>query len=90
MKSTIRDVAHTLASIDDEQLMLELLTELLTPSEIHRIEQRWELVRLLDEGVSQREISRRLGISLCNITRGSRELKKPGSAFRTVMEHKGE
>ena len=86
MESPLRDVARTLASIDDENLMLELLEELLTPMELHRIEQRWQLVQLLEEGVSQREIARRLGISLCNITRGSRELKKPDSAVRQIMK----
>lgn len=86
MSDTIREVARLLAEIDDEQLTLEFLTELLTPTEIRRIEQRWELVKLLEEGVSQREIARRLGISLCNITRGSRELKKPGSAFRSILD----
>ncbi|MFW6293058.1 MAG: Trp family transcriptional regulator [Spirochaetota bacterium] len=43
-------------------------------------------MQLLEEGVSQREIARRLGISLCNITRGSRELKKPDSAFRQIIK----
>lgn len=86
METIVRQVARTLASIDDEDLMLELLEELLTPTELRRIEQRWQLVRLLEEGLSQREIARRLGISLCNITRGSRELRKPDSAFRQIME----
>jgi TrpR family trp operon transcriptional repressor len=31
---------------------------------------------------SQRGIAKDLGISLCKITRGFRELKKPNSAFR--------
>lgn len=88
MSTTIAEVARLLARIDDERLMEEFLTELLTPTEIRRIEQRWDLVKLLEEGVSQREIARRLGISLCNITRGSRELKKPGSAFKTILGSK--
>lgn len=86
----MKELAKLLAGIDDEQLMLEFLSELFTPAEIHRIEQRWELVKLLEEGLSQREIARRLGISLCNITRGSKELKKPGSAFRTILDQKGD
>lgn len=90
MSTTIQEIARLLAGITDEQLMEEFLTELFTPAEIHRIEQRWELVKLLEEGVSQREIARRLGISLCNITRGSKELKKQGSAFRTILDHKGD
>ncbi|MFW6313535.1 MAG: Trp family transcriptional regulator [Spirochaetota bacterium] len=88
MGTTIEDVARLLAGIDDEQLMMELLSALLTPTEMRRIAQRWELVKLLEEGVTQREIARRLGISLCNITRGSRELKKPGSALRSILETK--
>jgi TrpR family trp operon transcriptional repressor len=35
--------------------------------------------------VSQRKIAERLGMSLCKITRGSRELKKNGSAFKRVL-----
>jgi TrpR family transcriptional regulator, trp operon repressor len=89
MSDTIRDVARALVEIKDEELMIAFLNELLTPSEVHRIEQRWQLVKLLEAGVSQREIARRLGISLCNITRGSRELKKPESAFRRILDGEG-
>jgi TrpR family trp operon transcriptional repressor len=42
-------------------------------------------VKLLARGESQRAIARRLGMSLCKITRGSRELKKRNSAFRRVL-----
>jgi TrpR family transcriptional regulator, trp operon repressor len=88
MSTTIEEIARLLARIDDERLMVEFLTELLTPAEARRIAQRWELVKLLEEGVSQREVARRLGISLCNITRGSKELKKSGSAFRLILDAK--
>lgn len=85
MAKTLKELARILADIDDEALIRQFFTELFTPAEIRRFEQRWDLVKLLDQGLSQREIARRLGTSLCNITRGSRELKKPESAFRTIL-----
>ncbi|HPN10625.1 MAG TPA: Trp family transcriptional regulator, partial [Spirochaetota bacterium] len=44
------------------------------------------LVKLLHEGMSQRKIAERLGLSLCKITRGSRELKKSRSPFKAMLE----
>ncbi len=85
MKDTLTDISRVLAGIRDEKLMNEFLTQLLTESEASRISRRWELVVLLDRGVPQRVISEQLGLSLCNITRGSRELKKTDSAFREVL-----
>jgi len=46
-----------------------------------------QLVKRLDGGQSQRAIASDLGVSLCKITRGSRELKKPRSALRTLLDH---
>lgn len=87
MAKTLKELAEILARIDDESLIRRFFTQLFTPAEIRRFEQRWELVKLLDKGVPQREIARRLGLSLCNITRGSRELKKPDSAFRKILSY---
>ena len=42
--------------------------------------------QLLDEGVTQRAIAERLGVSLCKITRGSRFLKDPESVVRKILE----
>jgi TrpR family trp operon transcriptional repressor len=70
----------------DKDLLTRFLKNILTPSEINNLVLRWELVKLLDKGVSQREIGRMLGISLCKITRGSRELKKKNSAIKKVLK----
>ena len=47
---------------------------------------RWHLVKELDAGTTQREIAKKYGMSLCNITRGSREIKKENSAFKKFLE----
>lgn len=48
---------------------------LLTPMEIESIAQRLSILDALSRGVSQREISDRLGVGIATVTRGSRTLK---------------
>ena len=80
----VRDVAAVLADLNRKKDVRIFMDALLTPSERARIGLRWRLVCLLAAGVPQRVIAKRLGISLCKITRGSRELKfKP--AFRKIV-----
>jgi len=81
----VREVAEVLARIRDPQLIQDFLECMLTPYELEEVSGRWELVKLLEQGVSQRRISEQLGMSLCKITRGSRELKKQNSAFKRVL-----
>ncbi|UCF96720.1 MAG: transcriptional regulator [Spirochaetaceae bacterium] len=79
-------IAGILAKIEDRRLIREFLICILTKYEIKEIAGRWELVKLLNDGMSQRKIAEQLGMSLCKITRGSKELKKRGSAFKTVLD----
>jgi len=80
------ELARLLCDSGDPDLAARFLRELLTPSEIHGLSSRWELSKRLEAGESQRSIATRLGLSLCKITRGSRELKKPTSALRTFID----
>ena len=79
------DLSRVLARLRDPQLVERFLREILTPSEAADLGSRWELLKRLEAGESQRHIATALGISLCKITRGSRELKRTGSALRMVL-----
>lgn len=81
----LQEIVRRLAEIDDVDLLEGFFREIMTPKEVRDLSSRWELVKLLEEGISQREIARRLHLSLCKITRGSRQLKKPDSALRKVI-----
>ncbi|HUX12348.1 MAG TPA: Trp family transcriptional regulator [Spirochaetia bacterium] len=89
LADNFRELVQVLASIRDPELIDDLLRQLLTRAEIQEISGRWELVKLLESGMSQRRIAERLKMSLCKITRGSRELKKPGSALKLVIDRYG-
>jgi TrpR family transcriptional regulator, trp operon repressor len=82
---SMHEIARALAATNDQRYILRFLYSLLTPNEIHEISSRWELVKRLDQGHSQRQIARQLGLSLCKITRGSRELKKKDSPFKRMI-----
>lgn len=59
---------------------------LFTGAERADLAKRWLLVREIDKGTTQREIARMFKMSLCKITRGAKELKKPDSAFKKVLD----
>jgi len=71
-----------LASVDRQNFSGDFFGCLFTPAERKDFANRWLLVKEIDKGTTQREIARRFGMSLCKITRGSRELHKEESAFR--------
>ena len=86
VKNKIEEMCRVLAETGDSELLESFFYCLLTPAEIADVASRWALVKDLREGKTQREIAKDLGVSLCKITRGSRELKKESSAFQRVYK----
>ncbi|HOT62289.1 MAG TPA: Trp family transcriptional regulator [Treponemataceae bacterium] len=80
------ELCAALARVQDPDLVGEFLRGLLTKSELGEVISRWALVREIDMGTTQREIARKLGLSLCKITRGSKELKKENSPFKRMID----
>lgn len=64
----------------------KLLHDLLTPKERESLAERWQIVRLLAEGMPQREIAERLGVSISKITRGSRVLQEGKGGFASALQ----
>ena len=85
VNENLADLARVLSKAGTSSLIEEFLRCLLTPAEIADIAGRWALVKALRQKIPQREIAKDLGVSLCKITRGSRELKKPNSAFVRML-----
>jgi len=85
----LAELSQALSRASDSRLIEDFLRCLLTPPEIADIAGRWALVKELRKKKTQREIAKDLGVSLCKITRGSRELKKTDSAFAKMLNDAG-
>ena len=85
-KAALDEIVGCIASISDKNLLSEFFDCLFTPSELYDIGKRWLLVKEIDKGSTQREIAKKFRMSLCKITRGSKELSKSDSAFRKMLE----
>jgi TrpR family trp operon transcriptional repressor len=75
-------------SINDPEVMKKFFSELFTPAELDDLSKRWQLMIELAEGSTQREIAKKLRISLCKITRGAKILKDENSITRSVFFEK--
>ena len=60
--------------------------DLCTLNELDAIHERWEVVLLLDTGMSYREISKRTGVSTATITRVSHWLKHGEGGYRAILK----
>ena len=86
IKENFSELAKALANTQDSELIEAFLRALLTPAETSDIAVRWALLKALRDKIPQREIASAFGISLCKITRGSRELKKINSPLLEMLE----
>jgi TrpR-related protein YerC/YecD len=68
--------------------MLSLLKDITTPQEIKALQERLDIVILLNKGISYAEISKIMGASTTTVTRVSRFLKQENyGGYRWVLEN---
>ena len=79
MLNSYNELLNTFSAISDKTEMKNFLEEILTDKERNSLALRWQLMKDLNEGKSQREIANNYHMSLCKITRGSKILKNPNS-----------
>ncbi len=86
VSQTIDELCGLIAESGDKEFLAEFFKCLFTPPELKDIANRWLLVKEIDKGTTQRDIAKNFGMSLCKITRGSKELAKENSAFRKMLD----
>jgi TrpR-related protein YerC/YecD len=80
------DLLEILARLDSVEEIGRLLSDLLTPAEIEALNERWDILRLLSQGKSQRDVSAELGVSITTVSRGSRQLKYGTGGFQHAFD----
>lgn len=83
---TIKELCGLMMKSADEKFLYDFFVCLFTQPELKDIAKRWLLVKEIEKGTTQREIAKKFSMSLCKITRGSRELSKKESAFRRMLD----
>ena len=81
----MNELADTIVSIGERQTAKDFLKNILTPTELDGVVKRLQIVKLLKKGVPQREIAKKLNVSIGTITRGSRELKYGVPGFKKII-----
>lgn len=80
------DLLEVLATLQAPEDVSRVLQDLMSASEIQACRERWEIVKALDEGQTQREVRDRLGVSVTTVNRGNQQLKYGAGGFRLALD----
>lgn len=84
-KQTRELITVLMRAAREEKLLHEFLLDILTPAEYQEISIRWQIVKRLSKGMPQREIARKLGVSVATVSRGARELLNKKGGFNRMF-----
>lgn len=62
------------------------MADILTPQELASVAERWQLIQELHKGTPQRDIAKKLNLSISKITRGSRMLQYGSGGFSLFLK----
>ncbi len=82
---SLNELMGVLAGIKTRAGMKKAFEELLTPAELEDVVLRWQILKDLARGETQRCIAAKYRMSLCKVTRGAKVLKNKDSFFRKVF-----
>jgi TrpR family trp operon transcriptional repressor len=81
----IQDLAAIFSRIKNEEMAENILRNILTPKELEEISKRLQIFKMLKAGISQREIAKKLKVSIGTVSRGSRELQYGPPGFKNLV-----
>jgi TrpR-related protein YerC/YecD len=84
----MQDLFETIHGLEGPDEVERFLRDLCTLSELEAMAHRWEVVKLLDQGLPYHEISRRTGASTTTVTRVSHWLRYGEGGYRAALERR--
>ncbi len=84
-KKYIDELSLVITKIRDKRLAKAFLQNILTPSELDEISTRLQIVKLLKKGIPQRNVAKKLNVSIGTVGRGARELKYGAHGFNKII-----
>ncbi|MEO9181763.1 MAG: YerC/YecD family TrpR-related protein [Acidimicrobiales bacterium] len=80
------ELVEAFVRLRDPELVAVFLRDLCTTTELNALGQRLQVARLVDEGISYQEISRRTGASTATVTRVSHWLHYGEGGYSAVLK----
>jgi TrpR-related protein YerC/YecD len=84
----MEDLFEAIVSLEEPEEAGRFLRDLCTLSELEAMAHRWEVVKLLDQGLPYQEIARRTGASTTTVTRVAHWLRHGEDGYRTALDRR--
>ena len=84
----LRDLVQTISDLQGPDEIGRFLRDLCTLSELEAMAHRWEVARLLDEGLPYLEVARRTGASTTTVTRVAHWLRHGEGGYRLALDRR--
>jgi TrpR-related protein YerC/YecD len=84
----MRDLFEAILALEDAEEVEHFLRDLCTLSELQAMAHRWEVAKLLEEGLPYHEISSRTGASTTTVTRVAHWLRYGEGGYRSALERR--
>jgi len=72
----VNELVEAFLDINTKKEMKHFLVSILTIDELEILPRRLQIIKLLKKGMSQREIAKKLKVSISSVTNGSIEIQK--------------
>jgi TrpR-related protein YerC/YecD len=83
-----RDLFETVASLKTKEEAQSFLRDLCTRAELDAMSHRWQVARLLDEGLPYLEVARRAHASTTTVTRVAQWLRQGEGGYRLALQRR--
>jgi TrpR-related protein YerC/YecD len=84
----MNDLFEALLSLESREEVESFLRDLCTLSELQAMTHRWEVAKLVDQGLPYQEIARRTGASTTTVTRVAHWLRYGEGGYRLALERR--
>jgi TrpR-related protein YerC/YecD len=84
----MEDLFEAIGRLEGPAEVEHFLRDLCTLSELEAMAHRWEVVKLLDQGLPYQEISRRTGASTTTVTRVAHWLRHGEGGYRAALDRR--
>jgi TrpR-related protein YerC/YecD len=82
----IRDLFETILALRNRDEAERFFRDLCTIAELEAMAHRWQVARLVDEGLPYHEVSRRTGASTTTVTRVAHWLRHGEEGYRLALD----